>query len=199
MSMFFVFLLAGVVDLNLPEVLVIGVVCITVQSLWHALSRPRIVHVLFSAACVQMAAAATYLSYHYTPVVSSSFRMMVAATVIFVANNVPIAIVIAMTEGKSFREVWGHCYAWSFPYYLTGGAIVAALGWASPAFDWHVGILMIPMLYLLYRSYALRANQPQAALEHARARHTDAAEGAATESEARLDAVFNGTPARQPS
>src|SRR5438270_706022 len=51
MSTFFVFLLAGVVDLNLPEVLVIGVVCVTVQSWWHALSRPRPVHILFSAAC----------------------------------------------------------------------------------------------------------------------------------------------------
>jgi len=37
MSVLFVFLLAGIVDLDLPETLIIGVVCVTVQSF---LARP---------------------------------------------------------------------------------------------------------------------------------------------------------------
>src|ERR1700749_2914599 len=47
MSVLFVFLLAGIVELGLPETLVIGVVCVIVQSCWHAKSRVRAIHVLF--------------------------------------------------------------------------------------------------------------------------------------------------------
>src|SRR5450432_3547511 len=41
MSVLFVFLLAGIVELDLPETLVIGVACVTVQGFWHAKMRPR--------------------------------------------------------------------------------------------------------------------------------------------------------------
>src|SRR5260370_6917017 len=41
MSVLFIFLLAGVVELDLPETLVIGTVCVAVQTLCHATLRPR--------------------------------------------------------------------------------------------------------------------------------------------------------------
>jgi hypothetical protein len=190
-SMFFVFVLAGIVDLNLPEVLVLSLVCVAVQSAWQPLSRPRPVNIIFSAACVQVAAAATYLAFHYTPF-ASPVRMILAASVIFVTNTVPIAIVIALTENKPMREVWTHCYLWSFPYYLTGGAIVAALGFASPTFDWHIAILIIPALYFLYRAYTLHVNQPRTGPEHATPR-TPAPGAHGMDADTRLDAAFRGS------
>src|SRR5260370_25231287 len=55
MSTLFVFLLAGIVDLGLPETLLIGIVCATVQNLWHAKVRPRAIQLLFSAANISSA------------------------------------------------------------------------------------------------------------------------------------------------
>src|SRR5947207_3101035 len=63
MSVLFIFLLAGIVELGLPEALVIGVVCVTVQSFWHARSRPRAVHVLFSVATLAITITATHMVY----------------------------------------------------------------------------------------------------------------------------------------
>jgi len=41
MSVLFIFLLAGIVELGLPETLVIGTICVIVQSFWHARLRIR--------------------------------------------------------------------------------------------------------------------------------------------------------------
>ena len=50
MSVLFLFLLAGIVELGLPETLVIAATCTLVQCFWHAKARPRIVQVLFGVA-----------------------------------------------------------------------------------------------------------------------------------------------------
>src|SRR5688572_21623039 len=47
MSVLFVFLLAGIVELGLPETLIMTAVCVVVQSYWRPKIRPRPVQVVF--------------------------------------------------------------------------------------------------------------------------------------------------------
>src|SRR3954451_3960389 len=54
MSVLFLFLLAGVVELGLSETLVIGAICVVAQSFWHARVRPRPVQLLFSVATISI-------------------------------------------------------------------------------------------------------------------------------------------------
>src|SRR5205823_5437939 len=105
---------------------------------------------------------------------------------------VAIAIVVALTETKSVRDVWSHCYIWSFPYYLAGAGIVAVFGFASPTFDWHAGILVLPVLYLLYRSYTSNVNQLQTGSKQNQAKPNarEIATPQKIDANARLDAVF---------
>lgn len=161
MSVLFIFLLAGIVELGLPETLVMGVVCVTVQSFWHARSRPRAVHVLFSVATLAITITATHLVYGTLQFLSSPFRLAITASVYFVVNTFPIAMVIALTERKSLREVWSGCYFWCFPYYLVGAAIVSAFSSANRMLDWRAGVLILPVMYVVYRSYLLYLNQLQ--------------------------------------
>src|SRR5207248_8553845 len=130
-------------------------------SFWHARLRPRPVHVLFSVANLQIAVAATYFTYVSIPHLSSPFRLAIAASVFFVANTFPIAVVIALTEGKSVRQVWKDCYFWCFPYNLVGAGIVAAFSFANRLLDWQAGILILPVVYVIYRSYSLYLNKLQ--------------------------------------
>src|SRR5689334_23183336 len=58
MSVLFLFLLAGIVELGLSETLVIGAICVLVQSFWHARVRPRPVQLLFSVANIVIAISA---------------------------------------------------------------------------------------------------------------------------------------------
>jgi PAS domain S-box-containing protein len=167
MSVLFVFLLAGVVELELPETVVAGVLCVVAQSFWHTKSRPRAVHVFFSAANIVLAVTATYLLYHAVPFLPTPFRLALAASAFFVANTFPIAVVIALTESKSLRSTWSKCYFWCFPYYLVGAAIVGALSFANNTLDWKAAVLIIPVVYTIYRSYLLYLNQLQSERNHA--------------------------------
>jgi diguanylate cyclase (GGDEF)-like protein/putative nucleotidyltransferase with HDIG domain len=46
-------------------------------------------------------------------------------------------------------------YFWSFPYYLAGGGIAAAISWFNRNFNWETSLLFVPAVYLVYRSYRL--------------------------------------------
>src|SRR5207253_1635606 len=66
-----------------------------------------------------------------------------------------IAAVISLTEGESLRRIWVECYFWSFPYYLVGAGLAGVVGWLNGKFGWQASLLVVPVIYLIYRSYRL--------------------------------------------
>jgi diguanylate cyclase (GGDEF)-like protein/putative nucleotidyltransferase with HDIG domain len=81
--------------------------------------------------------------------------LFLAACVYFVANTVPVAAVISLTERKSLRQIWADCYFWSFPYYLVGAGVAGIMSWLHDFTDWQTSLLILPVVYLIYRSYRL--------------------------------------------
>src|ERR1019366_3403281 len=140
MSVNFLFILLGVLELSLPETLLIGCTATLVQSVWQARNRLDPVKVLFNVVGMMAnASALTYVSYHWLAGrfgKNKPILLMVAALVFFFANTLPISIVIALTEGKSSRKVWSECYFWSFPYYLVGAAAVGLVGIVNRSAGW---------------------------------------------------------------
>src|SRR5579859_3377933 len=66
MSVNFLFILLGVLELSLPETLVIGCTATLVQSVWQARKRLDPVKVLFNmAGMMANASCLTYLTYHW--------------------------------------------------------------------------------------------------------------------------------------
>lgn len=63
MSVLFIVLLAGIVELGLPETLFIAVVAILVQCFWHAKVKPRAVQLVFSVANISSAVWLSHLAY----------------------------------------------------------------------------------------------------------------------------------------
>ena len=182
-SVLFIFLLAGIVDLGLPETLAIGVLCVVVQCFWKAKSRPRVVQVLFSVATVALTITATDFVYGRLRDIPSPFRLALAASIYFVVNTFPIALVIALTEKKSLRHVWSTCYLWCFPYYLVGAAIVSLFSLANGRLDW-AGILILPVMYAIYRSYLLYLTQLETERKRAEEEYRHAQEIAVLHSQA---------------
>ena len=121
-------------------------------------------------------------------------------------NTFPVAVVIALTEGKSVREVWGGCYCWTFPYYLVGAAIVSALSFANRMLNWQAWILILPVVYMIYRSYHLYLATLESERKRAedQCKHADEvavlhlqtmeALAAAVSANAKLDAVIQASP-----
>jgi diguanylate cyclase (GGDEF)-like protein/putative nucleotidyltransferase with HDIG domain len=169
MSVNFLFILLGVLELSLPETLAIGCAATLVQSVWQTRSRPDPIKVLFNVfGMMANASVFCYVSYHWLePKVGSSkpILLMVAALVFFLANTLPISIVISLTEGKSSRKVWSECYFWSFPYYLVGAAVVGLVGIINRHAGWQTSLLVLPVIYWVYRSYRLYLGRLEAEKE----------------------------------
>jgi hypothetical protein len=87
MSVQFVFLLAGIVELGLPETLLMSALCVLVQSYWRPKTKPRIVQVVFSVALLFVASTAADFAYHFDALPwlynSSPFRLALLASVFF--------------------------------------------------------------------------------------------------------------------
>jgi diguanylate cyclase (GGDEF)-like protein/putative nucleotidyltransferase with HDIG domain len=169
MSVNFLFILLGVLELSLPETLVIGCTASLVQSVWQTRKRLDPIKVLFNVAGMMAnASALTFITYHWLAAKSGSNKpilLMVAALVFFFANTLPISVVIALTEGKSSRKVWSECYFWSFPYYLVGAAAVGLVGIVNRAAGWETSLLVLPLIYWVYRSYRLYLGRLEAEKE----------------------------------
>jgi len=169
MSVNFLFILLGVLELSLPETLLIGCTASLAQSVWQLRGRLDPVKVLFNV-CGMMANASslTYLTYHSLVGRWGSNKpilLMISALVFFFANTLPISLVIALTEGKSSRKVWSECYFWSFPYYLVGAAAVGLVGIINRSAGWQTSLLVLPLIYWVYRSYRLYLGRLEAEKE----------------------------------
>src|SRR4051794_11224569 len=132
-----------------------GALCVTTQCFWHARLRPRPIQVLFNVAVMVLALTVTYYTYRAIPWLAIPIRLAIAASVYFCSNTFPVALAIALTEGKPIGSVWKTCYLWFFPYYLVGAAIVGALSLGNHGIDWKAAILVVPVVFVIYRSYQL--------------------------------------------
>src|ERR1700693_4093911 len=124
-SVNFLFLLLGVLELSLAETMALGCAAVVVQCFDR--DRPIPIQVVFNVSSTALAIAVTFASYHYSlahhAVSNPSTLLFLAACIYFVANTLPVAAVISLTERRSLRKIWADCYFWSFPYYLVGAAI----------------------------------------------------------------------------
>src|SRR6266702_6204178 len=104
LSVLFVFLLIGIVDLSLPETLIMGVAAAFVQSFWLAKKPRKLVHVSFNIASIAIAITAAHLAYTAPLLlrfgVPPVWRLIAAAMVFFVGNSLVVTVIIAWTEAK---------------------------------------------------------------------------------------------------
>jgi diguanylate cyclase (GGDEF)-like protein/putative nucleotidyltransferase with HDIG domain len=158
MSVHFLFVLLGILELSLPETLVIGCAVALLQTFWKPVRPPKKVQVVFNVSMTSNAICLTYFAYHLSVGFlknSMPLLLVVAACTYFLTNTVPVALVIALTEEKPLRGIWAATYFWSFPYYLAGAAVVGLVSFANHYVGWQSALLVLPVMYWLYRSYHL--------------------------------------------
>ena len=159
MSVLFVFLLIGIIDLSLPETLIMGVAAACVQSYWRAKAPRRLIHVGFNIASIVIAIQAAHLAYMASVLlgiaVPAPWRLVAATFVFFAANTLTVTGIIALTENKPVFHTWRSHYFWSFPYYIIGACVAGLFSYLTRLIGWQTSILVLPVIYLIYRSYRL--------------------------------------------
>jgi diguanylate cyclase (GGDEF)-like protein/putative nucleotidyltransferase with HDIG domain len=157
LSVNFLFILIGVLELSFSETLILGAVSMLAQCLYP--ERPKALQVTFNVCAGSVSTASAYAIYHLPLanllVGSRPVLLGLAATVYFVANAGSIATVISLTERRPLIRILVDCYFWSFPYYLVGAGIAGAVAWLNQTFNWETSLLLVPAVYLIYRSYRL--------------------------------------------
>src|SRR5450755_1776820 len=157
MSVNFLFLLLGVLELSLSEAMALGCAAVVVQCFDR--DRPIPIQVAFNVCSTALAIAITFAAYRFSlfhrAISNPSTMLFLAASVYFVANTLPVAAIISLTERRSLRKIWADCYFWSFPYYLVGAGVVGTMSWLHGFTDWQTSLLTLPVVYLIYRSYRL--------------------------------------------
>ena len=157
LSVNFLFILIGVLELSFTETMILGAISMVAQCLYP--DRPKAIQLTFNVCAGSVSTALAYLVYH-DPLLnllvgSRPVLLGLAATMYFIANAGSIAMVISLTERRPIKRILVDCYFWSFPYYLVGAGIAGAIAWLNQSFNWETSLLVLPAVYLIYRSYRL--------------------------------------------
>jgi hypothetical protein len=142
LSLTFLFVLFGLVELTLSETILMAGVMTLIQCYWNQKKRPRPAKVVFNVAAMLVATAAAGSAFQ-SPWLAGvtgegAARLAWATLVFFLANTAPLALVVALAESKPFITTWLYCDFWAFPYYLGGSLPRVAVGpvdWARGLFD----------------------------------------------------------------
>jgi diguanylate cyclase (GGDEF)-like protein/putative nucleotidyltransferase with HDIG domain len=157
LSVNFLFILIGVLELSLTETLILGAVSMLAQCFYP--ERPQALQVTFNVCATSVSTWLAYTVYHHPManvlVGNRPILLGIAATVYFIANAGSIATVISLTERRPLTRILVDCYFWSFPYYLVGAGIAGIISWFNDTFNWETSLLLVPAVYLIYRSYRL--------------------------------------------
>src|SRR6266851_9362061 len=167
-SINFVFILIGIALFSFGETVLFGLGGALVQSLWKTQTRPKLVQVLFNAACLTVCTAAAFWTSHAVPAMlglSSMAAMIVLGACAYVVLNTGlVSLVISLAEGRPLRDLWSSCYEWTFPYFLVGSAVAGLASAASHGANLGVALLIVPAMYFVYVYY--RMHIVRAVLDH---------------------------------
>lgn len=171
LSINFLFILIGLVELSLSELLVMSTVVTIIQCLIARERRPTTVKVVFNVAVSVVAIYSARAMYVYQPIqllgINHTITLLLSSVVLFVSFTIPVAVAIAWTEQKRILATWKECSLWSLPYYLAGAATAGLVTTLNRTIGWQLALLLIPVVYLITRSYQLYMARFDDSLRHA--------------------------------
>jgi putative nucleotidyltransferase with HDIG domain len=171
LSVNFLFTLLGILELSLPETLLMGLVSTLAQFYWRPLRQVKPVQLIFNLAQVTVSSAAAYGAYQFVAVyvlhAPGPLALLAAAITHYACNTSAMSTIIGLTEDKAPFRVWREVYLWSFPYYIVGAATAGLVHFLNAHIGWQSSLLVLPPIYLMYRSYRLYLGKLDAEKQHA--------------------------------
>jgi len=171
LSVSFLFTLLSILEMSFPETLLIGLVSTLGQFYWKPARSLRPIQLLFNLSQVTVSGTAAYWAYQLTCVHilgrPGALALAMAAVTLFGVNTLATSIIIGLTEDKPFSKVWTDSYLWAFPYYMVGAAVAGLVSFLNRHIGWQSALLVLPPIYLMYRSYRLYMGKLETEKKHA--------------------------------
>lgn len=171
-SIGFVFVLASLVRLNLLQISILAIVSTVVHYVRHSRRRSDWLNLAYLCAVNLLGVQAGYTVYHrvgdhasmqFGPVAG----LPLAAATMFLVTAFPQATTEALSQRTPLRRVWQEKFLWTMPYYLAGAAIAIIVLVLSRFPWWESVLILVPLLFLVYRSFALQLEKLQREKQHA--------------------------------
>jgi len=113
LSVSFLFILSGLLELGPFHTVALGTGSALVQIYWHAQKRPPFYQVLFNLSVIAIAIRCAEAAFHSAIAEalggSLPIRLLLATLAYFFINTLPIAGVISLTEKQGLAKVWQEC------------------------------------------------------------------------------------------
>jgi len=160
MSVNLPFLLLSVIMLSATESILIACACAIMQTLPKDGSKVRPVRVLFNVSMMAFSCGAAGLLFHLQLLnrlswVSAPLLMAVSTATLFLGQTLPVSVVVALTDGGAVRRIWTNIAQMSFPYYVVSAGVTSMVNSVGHHIGWIAALLVLPVMYAIYRSYRL--------------------------------------------
>ena len=156
MSVTLPFILVSLLQMSFPETLIVACSSVLVQS-WSSGRQPKPIQVLFNVCNVANAIGLAYFAIHIGRLQSfaplGTVLAAIATAVYLLANTIPVAAVISLTESKNVFTVWQEVCLLSFPYYVVSCGLAVMVLSINAYFGLESSIAVLPVAYMLFQSY----------------------------------------------
>jgi len=156
MSVNLPFILVAAAEMNTAEALAVGFISTFFQCLAKG-KKFNLAQVVFNCSTITLAVAATRLIYAAPSAASMvsapSLRLAVAAAGYALANTIPVAIVIGLTEPVSILRTWLEMLQFSFPYLVASAGIAGLTLTVTQEIGWQVPLAVLPIMVGIFQSY----------------------------------------------
>lgn len=151
------FLLIVAVRLSAGESLAIAALASLVQSMPGAQRRTALLQAVFSSSTITNAVAAAALAFGFASQRGLMLPLSIGAAGIafFLANTLPIAVVLWLAEGAAPVKTWRGMARLSTPYYALSAGVAALICAATQFAVWWLSLALLPLMYSIYTSYRL--------------------------------------------
>jgi hypothetical protein len=157
MSVNLPFILVAVAEMSPSEALAVACFSTFVQCLPRATQKFNTVQAIFNFANMALAVGVTRFWFGNpalnNAIASHALLLFLTAGAFFVANTVPVAIVISLTEAKNALKVWDDLFHLSFPYFVASAGVAGLVLTATAKIGWQVPLFVLPVMFGVFHSY----------------------------------------------
>jgi len=156
MSVNLPFILVAAAQMNTAEALAVGFISTFFQCLAKG-KKFNVMQVAFNCSAITLAVVATRLIYAAPSVASTvstpALRLALAAAGYALANTIPVAIVIGLTESVNALRTWLELLQLSFPYLVASAGIAGLTLTLTQEVGWQVPLAVLPIMAGIFQSY----------------------------------------------
>ena len=146
------FILISVLELSLPEALLVAGISTFAQSFWTGNKQRNLVQLAYNVSVVVLAAQSMWLTlrigFH-----NVALSITAGSLTVLLTNTLPVAAIISFTEAGRMTRIWMHIVQLTFPYYGLAAGVAGLVKLADYAVGWQVPLFILPAMFLVYRSY----------------------------------------------